>query len=263
MQHLVQELIEATGIKYFTTPMSKAILNEDPDLGFGGLYVGDISNPAVKDLVESADLTLRIGSLQSDFNSGGFTSQSPVLQTIELHSDSTHVQYAKYDVSFYALLPALVAVLRGKEKRGIDAPEHVGMNKIVPAGDEHAMVKQDAFWPLIGRLLLRKDDIIITETGTSSFGILDVAFPDGATSISQVLYGSIGFSVGATLGAALAAKEAKVKRRTILFVGDGSLYVILLPLIPFDFELVSVNVMLTLGHHWIYTGSWAFRRLLR
>lgn len=70
-------------------------------------------------------------------------------------------------------------------------------------------------------------DIIITETGTSSFGILDVPFPNGATAISQVLYGSIGYTVGATLGAAVAAKESqsKMKRRTILFIGDGSLCV--------------------------------------
>ena len=37
----------------------------------------------------------------------------------------------------------------------------------------------------------------------------------------QILYGSIGWATGATLGAALAAKEAG--RRTILFTGDGSL----------------------------------------
>jgi pyruvate decarboxylase len=38
---------------------------------------------------------------------------------------------------------------------------------------------------------------------------------------AAVLWGSIGWSVGATLGAALAAREQG--RRTILFVGDGSL----------------------------------------
>lgn len=55
-----------------------------------------------------------------------------------------------------------------------------------------------------------------------------VPLPMGATSISQVLYGSIGWSVGATLGALKAAQEFEEQRRTILFVGDGSLYVPLL-----------------------------------
>ncbi len=79
-----------------------------------------------------------------------------------------------------------------------------------------------------------------------SFGILDSKLPKGSTLISQgmapivffvcvgegelllrylhsciVLWGSIGWSVGACLGAALAAREQG--RRTILFVGEGSL----------------------------------------
>lgn len=43
------------------------------------------------------------------------------------------------------------------------------------------------------------------------------------TAISQVLWGSIGYSVGALQGAALAIKEQGSERRAILFVGDGSI----------------------------------------
>lgn len=64
------------------------------------------------------------------------------------------------------------------------------------------------------------------ETGTSSFGFLDTALrKEGITVVSQVLYGSIGWSVGATLGVLLAAQESEKPRRVLLFVGDGSLYV--------------------------------------
>ena len=41
--------------------------------------------------------------------------------------------------------------------------------------------------------------------------------------MAQILWGAIGWSVGACLGAALAAKETGEERRTVLFVGDGSL----------------------------------------
>jgi pyruvate decarboxylase len=41
--------------------------------------------------------------------------------------------------------------------------------------------------------------------------------------ISQVLWGSIGYSVGAACGAVLAAEEFDPKNRVVLFVGDGSL----------------------------------------
>lgn len=95
VDRLVQQLITVTGIKYVSTPMSKGLLTEDVVSGFAGLYVGEISHPDVKELVESADLTIRVGSLLSDFNSGGFTSRSAVASTIELHSDHTKVQYAR------------------------------------------------------------------------------------------------------------------------------------------------------------------------
>lgn len=63
----------------------------------------------------------------------------------------------------------------------------------------------------------------MAETGTSSFGIIDVPLPSGATMVSQVLYGSIGYATGSTLGCLKAAQEAKTPRRTILFTGDGSM----------------------------------------
>ncbi len=47
--------------------------------------------------------------------------------------------------------------------------------------------------------------------------------PKGVTFLTQMLWGSIGYSVGAALGAALAGK--KDNRRVFLLVGDGSFQV--------------------------------------
>lgn len=69
-------------------------------------------------------------------------------------------------------------------------------------------------------------DVIITETGTSAFGLINVPLPSHSTYVAQVLWGSIGWAVGATLGCALAATEEKHHRRTILFEGDGSLQLV-------------------------------------
>lgn len=87
--------------------------------------------------------------------------------------------------------------------------------------DDSPTITQAWFWPRIGEYLI-KDDIVVTETGTANFGIWDTKFPAGVTALSQVLWGSIGWSVGACQGAALAAKDMGGGRRTILFVGDGS-----------------------------------------
>ena len=47
--------------------------------------------------------------------------------------------------------------------------------------------------------------------------------PKGATFLTQILWGSIGYSVGAALGASLAGK--KDNRRVFVLVGDGSFQV--------------------------------------
>lgn len=94
-------------------------------------------------------------------------------------------------------------------------------NKVKENEDSSETITQAWFWPRVGQFL-KENDIVITETGTSNFGIWETKFPKGVTAISQVLWGSIGYSVGACQGAALAARDAGEDRRTILFVGDGS-----------------------------------------
>ena len=93
-------------------------------------------------------------------------------------------------------------------------------NKVKQNEDDSTVITQAWFWPKVGEFL-KERDVVITETGTANFGIWDTKFPRGVTAISQVLWGSIGYSVGALQGAALAARDAGEDRRTILFVGDG------------------------------------------
>lgn len=95
------------------------------------------------------------------------------------------------------------------------------INEVEKNDDGTQTITQAWFWPRVGEFMIEKD-VIITETGTANFGIWETKFPAGVTALSQVLWGSIGWSVGAAQGAALAAKDAGNGRRTILFVGDGS-----------------------------------------
>jgi len=66
-----------------------------------------------------------------------------------------------------------------------------------------------------------EDAVVIAETGVSLFGAAEILMPKGTKFIGQVFYGSIGFTIGATLGVCIAAPNRKV----ILFVGDGSFQV--------------------------------------
>ena len=122
-------------------------------------------------------------------------------------------------IGFKKLLPSLTVKLA--EFREVS--QKIPVPPLVyPVPDEpNDTISQAYLWPRVGQFFKPKD-IIIAETGTSSFGIIDVPLPKEATLVTQVLWGSIGFTVGATLGAACAARDLQLGR-TILFIGDGSL----------------------------------------
>ncbi|KAL9045493.1 MAG: hypothetical protein Q9214_001467 [Letrouitia sp. 1 TL-2023] len=215
----VHELIEKSNLPTFVAPMGKGAVNETLP-NYGGVYAGDGSNQGVRECVESSDLILSIGAIKSDFNTAGFTYRISQLSTIDFHSTYIRVKYSEYpDVRMAGVLKKIVANMG---KLNIQ-PGPKASNEI--AHEDRGMSNNEAIthawlWPRIGQWL-KEDDIVITETGTANFGIWETKFPRGVLALSQVLWGSIGYSVGACQGAALAARETG-RRRTILFVGDGS-----------------------------------------
>ena len=94
-----------------------------------------------------------------------------------------------------------------------------------PKDIDAKIITQSWFWTRIGQFAKPKD-IIVAEAGTAQFGFMEAPFPAQINYITQIYYGSIGYSVGSCLGAALAQREMQLKDctgRTILVVGDGSL----------------------------------------
>lgn len=211
------ELIEKTKFATFCTPMGKSAVDETNPC-FGGIYIGSITQPQIKEIVEQSDLVLSIGALKSDFNTGSFSYHINKTSTIEFHSDRIQIKYASFpEVGMNSLLPRVISAIDTSKITATKIPAFENE----PVQEHETAITHDWFWPVVGDKFLRKDDVVVTETGTSNFGILDTRFPEGVTAVSQVLWGSIGYSVGALLGASVACKE--LSRRVILFVGDGSL----------------------------------------
>lgn len=67
------------------------------------------------------------------------------------------------------------------------------VNKVEENNDSSDIITQAWIWPRVGQFL-KQNDIVITETGTANFGIWETKFPKGVSAISQVLWGSIGYS---------------------------------------------------------------------
>ncbi|OAA49538.1 Pyruvate decarboxylase/indolepyruvate decarboxylase [Metarhizium rileyi] len=216
----VHDLVSKSDLPVFVTPMGKGAMNEQ-HANFGGVYAGDGSHPPeVKGIVESSDLIISIGALKSDFNTAGFSYRTSQLNSIDLHNDHCAVRYSTYPgVRMKGVLQKIIEQIDSKQLNIHPSP--TVQNEVKDHHDESATITQAWFWPRLGEFLSDRD-IVITETGTASFGIWDTKFPPGVTALSQVLWGSIGWSVGACQGAALATRDMNEKRRTILLVGDGS-----------------------------------------
>ena len=75
--------------------MGKSAINEILP-NYGGVYAGSASNPGVRRRVDSSDCVLSIGSIQSDFNTAGFTYRISQLNTIDFHSYAIKVRYSEY-----------------------------------------------------------------------------------------------------------------------------------------------------------------------
>lgn len=216
----VDELVKKSGLPTFVAPMGKGAVNETLP-NYGGVYAGDGSHDGVRERVESSDLVLSIGAIKSDFNTAGFTYRISQLSTIDFHSNFVQVRYSEYPgVRMQGVLRKVI------EKMGkLNVQPGPTVSNEISKEDQDLSNDQPIthawLWPRVGQWL-EPNDIVITETGTANFGIWETKFPKGVTALSQVLWGSIGYAVGACQGAALAAKEGGGDRRTILFVGDGS-----------------------------------------
>jgi len=229
------DLVNSSGLSVFSTPMGKSAMDEG-HAQFGGIYVGSNTVPEIKERVESADLLIQIGALLSDFNTANFSYRTPRSETIEFHSDRVSIGYATYQgMGMKKILPKVSQQLKANQEKRLSftMSKLPKFENILPTREEEiqngaskqldeSAITQAWLWPRMGHFI-KESDQLIAETGTSSFGSLAIKLPSSKIPgfHSQVLWGSIGWSVGACLGVALAAREEKLGR-VLLFVGDGS-----------------------------------------
>ena len=216
--------LDQTGFPYVSMMLGKAVLSEHHPQ-FIGLFEGDRSRDYVRKRVESADCVLQLGALMTDLNTGGFTTNLDDSKTISANIHSVKIKHHYYEnVSLHDFILGLTEALsrRDPDTLEIQCATHGCVHRSTES------YRPDALKPLtIKRFFDRmshfitRDSIVIAETGVSLFSAAEMLMPEGATFIGQAFYGSIGYTVGATLGAGMAAQD----RQVVLFVGDGSFQV--------------------------------------
>jgi len=182
-----------------------------------------LSSEEVKKRVETAKLVLFLGPLDTDFNTGNFSYRIKEDRSIKLHFDHTEVGFATYaKTGMKAILPKLTDRLKEFYWKATQLKVPPFRNKIVT--DSNRLITHEWLWWRFGGWFKEKD-LIVTEAGSVSYGVIDLALPKDSSLLAQKLWASIGWSTGATHGAYLARQELEgaAATQTILFIGDGSL----------------------------------------
>lgn len=161
----------------------------------------------------------------TDFNTGGFTTNLDDAKTISANIRSVRIKHHYYEnVSLHEFSLELTEKLTRRDPATLD---------IHCAADGCVHRRAELYLPDMPKLLTIKrffdrmshfiegDAIVIAETDVSLFSAAEMLMPEGAIFIGQTFYGSIGYTIGATLGAGMAAQD----RQVVLFVRDGSFQV--------------------------------------
>lgn len=211
-------------IPIFASNMGKGIVDETDEM-YVGVWMGAVSSPGVQDETKKADLVITLGYLPADTNSGGFSRGLSESTTIHIDPYEVNVKGQQHsDLAIKPLLSALIAALPSTPQHQI-SPATLPAPR-VPKDKYEKNLTQSYIWDKISTYL-KPGDVLLGETGTSNFGIYDIAFPPSLQFEAQIYYGSIGWAAAATFGADVAHREllqsTKKAGRTVLFTGDGSL----------------------------------------
>ncbi|MDI1232567.1 MAG: thiamine pyrophosphate-binding protein [Methylobacter sp.] len=216
--------LDKTGFPYVTMMLGKSVLSEQHPQ-FIGLFEGERSREYVRNRVESADCILQLGAVLTDFNTGGFTTNLDDAKTISANIRSVRIKHHYYEnVSLHDFILGLTEKLTRRDPATLDIQcaadgcMHRRAELYQPDVPKPVTIKR--FFDRMSHFI-EDDAIVIAETGVSLFSAAEMLMPEGATFIGQTFYGSIGYTIGATLGAGMAAQN----RQVVLFVGDGSFQV--------------------------------------
>ncbi|CAO3637105.1 unnamed protein product [Mucor hiemalis] len=224
----VNDFIERSGFPAFCTPMGKGVVYSHLP-NYHGVFFGKCTDNGALALFENADLIIEFGSLHSDMNTASFTGEYNQEKIITLNVDSISVYYTEYlNIGLQEMLPLLLEAAQSGVYTAItpDTTTVDSLKVLKKEVKDHRLIDntkstaltQEFLWDALPHFV-KENSIIISEVGCAMYGALNTEFPGNYTKfITQCLWMSIGYTVPAALGAAMADRSKTV----YLLVGDGS-----------------------------------------
>jgi indolepyruvate decarboxylase len=212
----LEALLAADVVPHATLMWGKSLLDESSP-NFLGIYAGSASAEWVRTAIEQAPVLVTAGVVFTDMVSGFFSQRIDPVRTIDVGQyQSTVAGEVFAPLEMGAALEALATIL---VRRGIASPPVASppAEPLPPPPPRDQPLTQKMLWDRLCEALT-PGNVVLADQGTSFYGMADHRLPHGVTFIGQPLWGSIGYTLPAAVGAAVAHPD----RRTVLLIGDGA-----------------------------------------
>lgn len=211
--HLASASAYAVGVM----PNAKSFFDEE-STNYIGTYWGPVGTPGCGEVIESSDLCLFAGPVLSDYTTTGHTAFVAPEKMIRVGPDCVVTPQQTFSgVRMSDFLTALAEVIQPNDGSMVAYRRIAESTPALPAGSAEDAITTRQLYSRIERML-DSNTAVIAETGDSWFNGMRLRMPQKSRFEIQMQYGSIGWSVGATLGYCLGQGD----RRVIACIGDGS-----------------------------------------
>ena len=184
---------------------------------FIGTYLGVVSPPALREIVEESDCLLLLGELISDVSLG--VSADRLNKTNLLIAMARDVYIGHHRFQKTPLDRVIARLLQAADLPRKEMPAHTPSDQLSPevlgpVPDDDPIRVTHVIHVLNEFLAARTDVPVIADTGDALFAAVDVRANEF---IAPAYYATMGFAVPAALGAQIASR-----RRPLVLVGDGA-----------------------------------------
>jgi TPP-dependent 2-oxoacid decarboxylase len=217
LQDKLLKLLETTGYPIATTMLGKSCISEmHPQ--FIGNYIGALSREYIRERIENADCLLCLGAIMSDMNLGAYTAKLDDNKLINANSEKVKIKHHFYQPVYLGdFIDGLIQNLEHKAVETLNIkPSSYALSQVFTPEPE-AQLTNRRFYERVNHFL-EDESIVIADTGDAIVATMDLLMREKTNFIGQAFYLSIGYSIPACLGAAMAEPH----RRPIVFVGDGA-----------------------------------------
>ncbi|MEV4509070.1 thiamine pyrophosphate-dependent enzyme [Dactylosporangium sp. NPDC049525] len=205
-------LIRQLNVPFVTELLSKAILPEEDAL-FAGVFDGQASSPAVKELAKASDFVLALGVWLTDINTLGWDIDFDKTAFVSLDA----VKYGTYFSPQVALEHLMDGLLEQRIARRSPARPQIPADAVAAVPAAYEEITYQGFYDAIPQYI-DENTILGSDSSLNYFGSLLLKAPVVRGFVAQSSYSAIGYIAAAATGICLARDN---NQRVMVFSGDG------------------------------------------